>query len=71
MQEKVTIQYLIGVGLALLTIPIVEGALAVLPNIGWQWPDSAGVLFFSWHQDPYFILLDRCEQRRKWSFRFY
>ncbi|MEJ5146917.1 hypothetical protein [Sphingobacterium sp. MYb388] len=36
MQEKITIQYLIGVGLALLTIPIVEGALAVLPNIGWH-----------------------------------
>ncbi|MCW2263734.1 MULTISPECIES: hypothetical protein [Sphingobacterium] len=36
MQEKITIQYLIGVGLALLIIPIVEGALAVLPNIGWH-----------------------------------
>ena len=36
MQEKITIQYLIGAGLALLIIPIVEGALAVLPNIGWH-----------------------------------
>jgi len=36
MQEKITIQYLIGAGLALLIIPIVEGALAVLPYIGWH-----------------------------------
>jgi hypothetical protein len=36
MLKKTTIQYLIGVGLALLTIPIVEGTLAVLPDIGWH-----------------------------------
>lgn len=31
-----TIQYLIGVGLALLTIPIGEGVIALLPDIGWH-----------------------------------
>jgi hypothetical protein len=34
MLKKTTIQYLLG--LALLTIPIVEGTLAVLPDIGWH-----------------------------------
>jgi len=36
MLKKTTIQYLLGFGLALLTIPIVEGTLAVLPDIGWH-----------------------------------
>lgn len=36
MPKKTTIQYLLGFGLALLTIPIVEGTLAVLPDIGWH-----------------------------------
>jgi hypothetical protein len=36
MLKKTTIQYLLGLGLALLTIPIVEGTLAVLPDIGWH-----------------------------------
>ena len=36
MLKKTTIQYLIGVGLALLTIPVVEGTLALLPDIGWH-----------------------------------
>lgn len=36
MLNKTTIQYIIGVGLALLTILIVEGTLAVLPDIGWH-----------------------------------
>ena len=36
MLKKTTIQYLIGVVLALLTIPIVEVTLAVLPDIGWH-----------------------------------
>ena len=36
MIKKTTIQYLLGLGLALLTIPIVEGVLAVLPDIGWH-----------------------------------
>lgn len=36
MLKKTNIQYLIGVGLALLTIPIVEGTLSVLPDIGWH-----------------------------------
>ena len=36
MLKKTTIQYLLGLGLTLLTIPIIEGVLAVLPNIGWH-----------------------------------
>lgn len=36
MLKKIIIQYLLGLGLALLTIPIVEGTLAVLPDIGWH-----------------------------------
>ena len=36
MLKKTTIQYLLGLGLALLTIPIVEGTLAVLSDIGWH-----------------------------------
>lgn len=36
MLKKMTIQYLLGLGLALLTIPIVEGSLAILPDIGWH-----------------------------------
>lgn len=36
MLKKTTIQYLLGLGLALLTIPIVEGTLDVLGDIGWH-----------------------------------
>ena len=36
MLKQTTIQYLLGLGLALLTIPIVEGMFAVLPDIGWH-----------------------------------
>ena len=36
MLKKTTIQYLLGLGLALLTIPIVEGTLSILPDIGWH-----------------------------------
>ncbi|MDQ0475595.1 hypothetical protein [Chryseobacterium sp. MDT2-18] len=36
MLKKTSIQYLLGLGLALLTIPIVEGTLTVLPDIGWH-----------------------------------
>lgn len=36
MLKKTTIQYILGLGLALLTIPIVEGTLALLPDIGWH-----------------------------------
>lgn len=36
MLKKTTIQYLLGLGLALLPIPIVERTLAVLPDIGWH-----------------------------------
>lgn len=36
MLKKTTIQYLLGLGLALLTIPIVEGMLVILPDIGWH-----------------------------------
>lgn len=36
MLKKTTIQYLLGLGLALLTIPIVEGTLAIHPDIGWH-----------------------------------
>ena len=36
MLKKLFIQYLLGLGLALLAIPIVEGILAVLPDIGWH-----------------------------------
>ena len=35
MLKKMTIQYLLGLGLALLTIPIVVRTLSVLPDIGW------------------------------------
>ena len=35
MLKKTTIHYFLGLGLALLTIPIVKGTLAVLPDIGW------------------------------------
>jgi hypothetical protein len=36
MLKKTTIQYLLGLGLALLIIPIVKGTLAALPDIGWH-----------------------------------
>ena len=36
MLKKITIQYLLGLALALLTILIVEGILAFLPDIGWH-----------------------------------
>jgi hypothetical protein len=36
MLKKTTIQYLIGIGLALLLIPVVEGTILVLPDIGWH-----------------------------------
>ena len=36
MLKKTTLHYLLGVGLALLTIPIFEGTMLVLPDIGWH-----------------------------------
>lgn len=36
MHKKTAIQYILGLGLALLTIPILEGTFAVLPDIGWH-----------------------------------
>jgi hypothetical protein len=36
MLRKMIIQYLIGLGLSLFTIPIIEGILAALPDIGWH-----------------------------------
>ena len=35
MLKKTTIHYFLGLGLALLTIPIVKGTLAVLSDLGW------------------------------------
>jgi hypothetical protein len=46
MLKKTTIQYLLGLGLALLTIPIVEGTLAVLPDIGWHFMTVIYVTIF-------------------------
>ena len=36
MLKKTTIQYILGLGLTLLTISIVEGTLALIPDIGWN-----------------------------------
>lgn len=46
MLKKTIIQYLIGLGLALLTIPIVEGTLAILPDIGWHFMTVIYVTIF-------------------------
>ena len=46
MIKKTTIQYLLGLGLALLTIPIVEGTLAILPDIGWHFMTVIYVTIF-------------------------
>lgn len=46
MLKRTIIQYLLGLGLALLTIPIVEGTLAVLPDIGWHFLSVIYVTIF-------------------------
>ncbi len=46
MLKKTTIQYILGLGLALLTIPIVEGTLALLPDIGWHFMTVIYVTIF-------------------------
>lgn len=46
MLKKTTIQYILGLGLALLTIPIVVGTLAVLPDIGWHFMTVIYVTIF-------------------------
>ena len=33
--KKTSIQHLIGIGFAFLTIPVIEGTLSILPDIGW------------------------------------
>ncbi|MFO0477584.1 MAG: hypothetical protein ACK50L_02220 [Bacteroidota bacterium] len=46
MLKKTTIQYILGLGLALLTIPIVEGTLVLLSDIGWHFMTVIYVTIF-------------------------
>ncbi len=47
MQKEITIQYLIGIGLALLTIPVVEGTLLLLPDVGWHFLSVMYITIFA------------------------
>ncbi len=55
MLKKTTIQYLLGLGLALLTIPIVKGTLAVLPDIGWHFLTVIYVTIFALQITFYYL----------------
>ncbi|MES2620983.1 MAG: hypothetical protein V4615_09025 [Bacteroidota bacterium] len=55
MLKKITIQYLIGVGLALFTIPVVEGVLAVLPDIGWHFMTVIYITIFVFQITFYYL----------------
>jgi hypothetical protein len=46
MLKKTTIQYILGLGLALLTIPIVEGTLVLFSDIGWHFMTVIYVTIF-------------------------
>ena len=46
MLKKIPTQYLIGIGLSLLTIPIVDGTLTLLPDIGWHFITITYVTIF-------------------------
>jgi len=46
MLKKTTIQYLLGLGMALMMTPIVEGTLAFLPDIGWHYMAVICVIIF-------------------------
>lgn len=55
MLKKTTIQYLIGVGLALLTIPVVEGTLLVFPDIGWHFLTVIYITIFIFQITFYYL----------------
>jgi hypothetical protein len=55
MLKKTTIQYLIGVGLALLTIPVVEGTLLVFPDIGWHFLTVIYITIFIFQISFYYL----------------
>jgi hypothetical protein len=55
MLKKTTIQYLIGVGLALLIIPVVEGTLLVLPDIGWHFLTVIYITIFIFQITFYYL----------------
>ena len=55
MLKKTTIQYLIGVGLALLIIPVVEGTLLVLPEIGWHFLTVIYITIFIFQITFYYL----------------
>jgi hypothetical protein len=46
MLKKIPTQYIIGIGLSLLTIPIVDGTLTLLPDIGWHFITITYVTIF-------------------------
>ncbi len=55
MLKKTTIHYLIGVGLALLTIPVVEGTLLVLQDIGWHFLTVIYITIFIFQITFYYL----------------
>jgi hypothetical protein len=55
MLKKTTIQYLIGIGLALLTIPVIEGTLFVLPDIGWGFLSVIYITIFFFQITFYYL----------------
>lgn len=55
MLKKTSIQYLLGLGLALLIIPIVEGILSAIPDIGWHFMTVVYVTIFISQITFYFL----------------
>ena len=55
MLKKTTIHYLIGVGLALLTILVVEGTILVLQDIGWHFLTVIYITIFIFQITFYYL----------------